>query len=128
MTQGIRIDRGARGMSGEQAVWSAILKRMYGLSYKKLSFHLADSESFKEFARIRYRKRMASSTLQDNISRISAEIREQINRIILTHGKECNIEEGRKVRGDCMVVETHISGYYKSRRPQESISRYVRYS
>ena len=43
ITQGKRTDRGARGMSGEQAVRCGILMRMHGLSYKKLSFRLSDS-------------------------------------------------------------------------------------
>ena len=59
ITQGKRTDRGSRGMSGEQVVRCALLKRMHGLSYTKLSFHLADSESFIEFSRIGYRKRAA---------------------------------------------------------------------
>jgi len=51
ITQGKRADRGSRGMSAEQVLRCGILKRMHGLSYKRLSFHLTDSESFKEFAR-----------------------------------------------------------------------------
>jgi len=108
ITQGKRTDCGNRGMSGEQVVRCAILKRMHGISYKKLSFHLADSESFKEFGRIGYRKRIARSTLHDNISRISAGTWECINGVILSHAGAKNIEKGRKVRGDCTVVETHI--------------------
>ena len=108
ITQGKRTDRGSRGMSGEQVVRCALLKRMHGLSYKKLNFHLSDSESFKEFSRTGYRKSIARSTLQDNISKISAGTWEQINRVILSHAREHNIEKGRKVRGDCTVVETHI--------------------
>jgi IS5 family transposase len=108
ITQGKRTDRGSCGMSAEQVLRCAILKRMHGFSYEKLSFHLADSESFQEFARIGYRKRIKRSTLQDNISKITAETWEQINRVIITHAKESNIEKGRKVRGDCTVIETHI--------------------
>jgi len=108
ITQGKRTDRGSRGMSGEQVVRCALLKRMHGLSYTKLSFHLADSESFKEFSRIGYRKRIARSTLQDNISRISARTWESIHRVILSHARVQKVENGRKVRGDCTVVETHI--------------------
>ena len=108
ITQGKRTDCGARGMSGEQVVRCAILKRMHCLSYEKLSFHLADSESFKEFSRIGYRKRIARSTLQENINKLSAGTWEEINRVLLSHAKAHKIEKGRKVRGDCTVVETHI--------------------
>lgn len=95
-------------MSGEQAVRCGILMRMHGLSYKKLSFHLSDSVSFREFTRTGYGERRAKSTLQDNISKITPEAWEQINRVILSHAGEHNIEKGRKVRGDCTVIETHI--------------------
>ena len=108
ITQGKRTDRGAQGMSSEQVVRCAILMRMHGLSYKKLDFHLADSESFKEFSRIGYRKRIARSTLQENINKLSAGTWEDINRVLLSHAKAHKIEKGRKVRGDCTVVETHI--------------------
>ncbi len=107
ITQGKRTDCGARGMSGEQVVRCAILKRMHSLSYEKLSFHLADSESFIEFSRIGYRKRIAKSTLQENINKLSAGTWEEINRVLLSHAKAYKIEKGRKVRGDCTVVETH---------------------
>ena len=39
ITQGKRTDRGNCGMSAEQVLRCAILKRMHGLSYTKLSFH-----------------------------------------------------------------------------------------
>jgi IS5 family transposase len=108
ITQGKRTDKGNRGMSAEQVLRSGILKRMHGLSYPRLSFHLADSESFREFARTGYGKKLSRSTLQDNISRISAGTWEAINRILLGHAKDKEVEAGRKVRGDCTVVETHI--------------------
>ena len=50
ISEGKRTDRGGRGLSGEQVIRCAILMRIHGLSYKKLSFPLADSESFKEFS------------------------------------------------------------------------------
>lgn len=108
ITQGKRTDRGSHGMSAEQVLRCAILKRMHGHSYTKLSFHLADSESFKEFARTGYGKKLSRSTLQDNISRISPGTWEAINRKLLMHAGDKRVETGRKVRGDCTVVETHI--------------------
>jgi len=108
ITQGKRTDCGARGMSGEQVVRCAILKRMHSLSYEKLTFHLADSESFIEFSRIGYRKRIAKATLQENINKLSAGTWEEINRVLLSHAKAHKIEKGRTIRGDCTVVETHI--------------------
>lgn len=108
ITQGKRTDLGNCGMSAEQVLRCAILKRMHGFSYTRLSFHLTDSESFKEFARIGFRKRIQRSTVHDNIKRISAGTWEAINRILLGHARYKEVEAGRKVRGDCTVVETHI--------------------
>ncbi len=54
---GRRVDRGASGMSGEQVVRCAILKRMHGLSYSRLAFHNPDSMSFRKFVRLGFKVR-----------------------------------------------------------------------
>lgn len=105
---GKRTDIGRRGMSGEQVVRCAILMRMFGLSYTMLSFHLIDSHSFREFSRLGYDKTVSKSTLQENISKLSASTWEKINHNILKHAKVEKVEKGRRARGDCTVVETHI--------------------
>ena len=61
---GRRIDRGASGMSGEQVVRCAILKRMHGLSYCQSAFHNSDSMSFRKFVRLEFGERISKSTLQ----------------------------------------------------------------
>ena len=45
-------DQGARGLSAEQVLRSAILKNWHRLSYTKLAFFLSDSQSFRRFARL----------------------------------------------------------------------------
>ncbi len=108
ISSGKRTDIGRRGMSGEQVVRCTILMRMFGLSYKMLSFHLADSNSFREFSRLGYVKTVPKSTLQENINKLSALTWEMINRIVLDYAEFKKIEKGRKARGDCTVVETNI--------------------
>ncbi len=47
---------GARGMTAEQVVRSAVIKQMEGYSYRALSFHLADSRAYIWFCRIGFGK------------------------------------------------------------------------
>ena len=42
-----RPERGARGMSGDQVLGALLLKQMNGFSYAELSFHVADSVSYR---------------------------------------------------------------------------------
>lgn len=108
ISEGRRTDRGASGMSGDQVVRCTILKRMHGLSYSRLSFHISDSMSFREFVRLGFGEHISKSTLQENIKKLKPETWEEIHKVIIGHARKHNIERGRKVRGDTTVVETHI--------------------
>ncbi len=87
---------GACGMSAEQVLRAAIVKRMFGLSYELLlPFHLADSNSLQRFCRIGIAgRRFKKSALAKNIKRISPQAWERINRILTVLGKEENIKRG----------------------------------
>ena len=103
-------ETGAYGMSAEQVLRAAIVKQMFGFSYELLPFHLADSNSL--------RGSSAASALPTSVSRNPASQRtssaslaatwEQINRILVAHGKQEEVEKGRQVRIDCTVVESNI--------------------
>lgn len=96
-------------MSAEQVLRAAIVKQMFGFSYELLPFHLADSISLRAFCRIGIAdKCFKKSAIAKNIKRILASTWEQINRILVAHGKQENIEKGRQVRIDCTVVESNI--------------------
>jgi IS5 family transposase len=43
---------GAPGLSGDQVLRVLIVKQMTGFSYEELSFHLADSVSYRGFCRL----------------------------------------------------------------------------
>ena len=102
-------ETGAYGMSAEQVLRSAIVKRMFGFSYELLPFHLADSTSLRGFSRIGIAdKCFKKSGIAKNIKRISGVTWEQINRILVAHGNEEEVEKGRQVRIDCTVVESNI--------------------
>lgn len=100
---------GACGMSAEQVLRAAIAKQMFGYSYELLPFHLLDSISLRAFCRVGIAdKGFKKSALAKNIKRISPATWEQINRILVNHGKKQKIEKGRKMRFDCTVVESNI--------------------
>jgi hypothetical protein len=102
-------DTGANGMSAEQVLRAAIVKQMFGYSYELLPFHLMDSISLRAFCRIGIAdKGFKKSALAKNIKRISPATWEQINRILVNHGKQQKLEKGRQARFDCTVVESNI--------------------
>jgi IS5 family transposase len=102
-------ETGAYGMSAEQVLRAAIIKQMFGFSYKLLPFHLADSSTLRAFCRIGIvDKCFKKSAIAKNIKHIGAGSWEQINRILVAHGRQEKIEKGRQVRIDCTVVESNI--------------------
>jgi IS5 family transposase len=100
---------GAKGMTAEQVVRAAIIKKIFEFSYKDLSFHLIDSVSLRRFCLIGIAdKGFKKSVLCKNIKAISPETWEAINRCIVRFAKDEGIEKGREVRIDCTVVESNI--------------------
>ena len=111
LTQGRTRDVGRPGMRSEQVLRALVVKQMNGYSYEELSFHLADSISYRTFCRIGVCEEAPSrSTLQANISRVSVETLESLNHALLGVAKEEGIEDGSVVRGDCTTVESNIHG------------------
>lgn len=102
------IDTGANGMSAEQVLRTAIVKALFGYSYRDLAFHLVDSQCLRSFCLIGFSNGFKKSALQRNISALSAETWEFINRTILGQAADDKIEAGREVRIDCTVVESNI--------------------
>jgi len=99
---------GATGMSAEQVLRAAIVKALFGHSYRQLAFHIADSACLRAFCRVRIGHDFKKSALQMNIKTLSAETWERINRVIIGHATAKKIEKGREVRVDCTVVESNI--------------------
>lgn len=110
LRRGIDPGRGRGGLSGEQVLRAAIIKQLNQYSYDELAFHLADSMSYRAFARIALdpESQPSASTLQDNIKKIRPETMEVINRMLLADAQEQGVEDGKKIRVDCTVTETNI--------------------
>jgi len=104
-----RTTTGACGMAADQVLRVAIVKQMFQLSYELLAYHLSDSVSLRAFCRIGFAdKSFKKSALAQNVKRISAATLEKINRVLVAHGRQANVEKGRQVRIDCTVVESNI--------------------
>ena len=100
---------GARGMTAEQVVRAAIVKQMFGFTYKELAFHIIDSNSIRRFMRIGIAdKGFKKSVLNKNIKALSGQTWEDINAQLIQYTADKKIEKGREVRIDCTVVETNI--------------------
>ena len=101
-------DNGRTGMTAEQVLRCAILKQYRNLSYEELAFHLADSRTFRSFARLERTQRPSASTLQENIKSLTEQTWEAINRAVIARASKTGIEKGRKVRIDSTAVECDI--------------------
>jgi IS5 family transposase len=101
--------KGRDGMTAEQVLRALVVKQMNHYSYEELSFHLADSVTYRWFCRIGLeRKPLKKSTLQKNIKCVRAETWEAINRKLMQYAAALGVERGAKVRTDCTVVESNI--------------------
>ena len=100
---------GACGMTAEQVVRAAIVKQMFGFTYKELAFHIIDSNSIRRFMRIGIAdKGFKKSVLNKNVKALLPQTWEAINAQIVQYSDDQKIEKGREVRIDCTVVETNI--------------------
>lgn len=99
---------GDSGMSADQVLRAAIVKQIRGVSYEELAFDLQDSASTRAFLGLGHSEWYSASCLQENIHRISEESWEQIQSGLLLDAKESGMEDGKRVRIDSTVVESHI--------------------
>ena len=105
----VKTRSGARGMSAEQVLRAAIVKALFGFTYKELAFHLIDSRTLRRFCLIGFAdKGFKKSVLNKNIKALSADTWEQINQQLLGQAAAEKTEKAREVRIDCTVVETNI--------------------
>lgn len=103
-----RSDTGRNGLSAEQVLRIAVLKRIHQLDYRDLSFHLADSRSFRTFARLAMGETPSFEALQANVKKLSATTLETLNRLLLKQALRDGDEAGKMVRTDSTVVDSAI--------------------
>ena len=77
---------GREGMTADQVLRAAVLKQLNTWTYDELSFHLADSWTYRTFCGIGVMDQAPSrATLQRNIKGITEESWEAINRILVAY-------------------------------------------
>jgi len=100
--------RGAPGMSGEQILRCALIKKLEGLSYDRLAFSLEDSLMARDFCHFSFQKAPGRSTLAENIAAISIGSWKKITDTLTRWAARSGLEKGRKVRLDATPVQCHI--------------------
>jgi len=108
---GRRVDptKGRDGMAAEQVLRAGILKQLTGMSYEGLAFALCDSNTYQSFCRMGFGQTAPKkSALQKNVKRVKASTWESIHRMVVEKAQRLGIENGTKVRTDCMIVESNI--------------------
>ncbi len=96
-------------MSAEQVLMALFIKQMNDFSYALLAYHLVDSRTYRAVCGFGIGDKVpAGSTLQRDFKKIRPQTLEAINRILLASAAAKGIEQGRKVRVDCTVVESNI--------------------
>ena len=100
---------GREGMPAELVLRAAILKQRNMWTYDELSFHLADSQTYRAFYGLGpFDENPSRSTLQRNIKSITEDTWGRINRDLMHYARELRVENGRKVRTDATPVESNI--------------------
>jgi IS5 family transposase len=99
---------GRHGMSVETVLRAGIYQQYWQVSYKKLSFHLADSLSCRAFVRLDEELAPKKSSLQAAIRDRSDKTWERINRRLLKDAEKEIVPSARKVRIDSTVTQSII--------------------
>lgn len=100
---------GCKGLSVESVFRCLLLKKITGVSYDKLAFHLSDSLSYRTFARLDIKHAPGKSSLQANIRSIKPETFEAIFKTIAVKEFEDRGLDIDKLRIDSTVVKSNIA-------------------
>lgn len=109
LVRGVRTDTGAEAkLSADQVVRATILYQSNRWSFDEMAFELSYNTAYRKFCRLGFDQRPSRSTLNRDIGRIGPEAWEAIHRILIQHAKNRGVEDGKRVRTDCTVMETTI--------------------
>jgi len=103
------LNTGACGLSIESILRCLLLKQILGVSYRKLAFHLCDSQTYRTFARLTARQTPKHATLQATVRRVRPETLQAINQRLMSgwiEGGELSVDA---VRIDSTVVDSNIA-------------------
>ena len=92
---------GAPGLTAEQVLRCAVIKQLHQFSYRKLEFHLVDSQSCQRFCRLPYGASISKATLAENLGKIGADH-------LVLWAQARGLEKGQRIRVDATAVQTNI--------------------
>ena len=105
-----RVDSGvgAPGLTAEQVLRCAVIKQLHQFSYRKLEFHLVDSQSCQRFCRLPYGASIGKATLAENLGKIEPGTWKAINDHLVLWAQARGLEKGQRIRVDATAVQTNI--------------------
>ena len=99
---------GCDGMTVEQVARAAIYKQFRRLNYRELALHTADSILGRRFMRLEYGQYFSYQTLQANIARITPEVWEAVNVVIVRVAQQLGVDNGQDLRSDATAIATNV--------------------
>ncbi|MGL6159053.1 ISNCY family transposase [Microbulbifer sp.] len=105
---GDALPTGRKGLSVESVLRCLLLKQITGVSYDKLAFHLADSQSYRAFARLERDCYPSKSALCTNIRRIQPETLQKVFEQLAVNTFSDGVIDNESMRLDSTVVKSNI--------------------
>ena len=118
---------GRKGLSVESIFRCMLLKQITGVSYKMLAFHLADSLSYRSFARLDRDCYPGKSALSANIRRIKPQALQRVFELLCVSAFECGTLDIDLLRLDSSVVKSNIAPPLDSQLLDDGIRVLSRY-
>lgn len=106
---------GRKGLSVESVLRCLLLKQITGVSYDKLAFHLADSQSYRTFARLDRDCYPSKSTLCTNLRRLRPETLKVVFDQLAVNTFNDGVVDNQSMRLDSTVVKSNIAAPSDSR-------------
>lgn len=100
---------GATGVPAEVVLRCALALRLKDLTFKDLEFLLVDSETWRSFCKVDFGTSISDSSLQSNVSKISAQTWLQIQMQLNQHAIATGIEDGKDARIDATAVSSYCA-------------------
>lgn len=100
---------GRKGLSVESIFRCLLLKQITGVSYEMLAFHLADSSTYRAFARLGSECRPGRSALSSNIRRLRPQTLQAVFEMLCVSSFEAGLIDIDLLRLDSSVVKSNIA-------------------
>jgi len=118
---------GRKGLTVENVLRCLVLKQMLQISYQQLSFHLADSMTYRAFTRLAPEFTPGKSALQNTIRKITPQTLEKIHLLVTQCLLRQRVISLEQIRIDSTVVKSHIAPPLDSQLLEDSVRLISRY-